>query len=480
MLTQENKSLYNRYNIIKMKESRERFIGFSVSNFLSFKSPQTMSMMASKVARHKEHILNGNGKKILKTGLIYGANAGGKSNFIKAIDFSRDIILDGLEEVDLNRKYFRINKEGYRQPGVFEYRLITQSKKEYSYGIAISYAAKEIISEWLVRIEKNGSETCIFNRDIDESGENFTFSEVTHKNEAEKIKWEIFLDVFGKNISPAMKKKSILSDVAERSNEKSGVLKEIMDVYEWFQSIIILFPTSQYSGLNQLVEKEEVRKFFSGILKYFDTGIESVESKQGEMNFDRIFEGIPKEHAEKLKIRISNDIENDPVMFKVNNQVYSLRKDEEGNIITTKMMQNHGNPQELFEYSDESDGTQRLFDLIPLFYEHQNNRVIFIDEIDRSLHTNLTRRFLELFYSLTEKSDCQIIATTHDSNLLDLDLVRQDEIWFIKRLEDHSSKMYSLNRYKERYDKKIDKEYLLGRYDAIPIFDEEILEDMND
>lgn len=463
-----------------MKESREMFIGFSVSNFLSFKSPQTMSMMASKVARHKEHILNGNGKKILKTGLIYGANAGGKSNFIKAIDFSRDIILDGLEEVDLNRKYFRINKEGYRQPGVFEYRLITQSKKEYSYGIAISYAAKEIISEWLVRIEKNGSETCIFNRDIDESGENFTFSEVTHKNEAEKIKWEIFLDVFGKNISPAMKKKSILSDVAERSNEKSGVLKEIMDVYEWFQSIIILFPTSQYSGLNQLVEKEEVRKFFSGILKYFDTGIESVESKQGEMNFDRIFEGIPKEHAEKLKIRISNDIENDPVMFKVNNQVYSLRKDEERNIITTKMMQNHGNPQELFEYSDESDGTQRLFDLIPLFYEHQNNRVIFIDEIDRSLHTNLTRRFLELFYSLTEKSDCQIIATTHDSNLLDLDLVRQDEIWFIKRLEDHSSKMYSLNRYKERYDKKIDKEYLLGRYDAIPIFDEEILEDMND
>ena len=88
-------------------------------------SPQTMSMMASKVARHKEHILSGNGKKILKTGLIYGANAGGKSNFIKAIDYSRDIILDGLEEVDLNRKYFRISSDGYKQPGVFEYRLIT-------------------------------------------------------------------------------------------------------------------------------------------------------------------------------------------------------------------------------------------------------------------------------------------------------------------------------------------------------------------
>lgn len=455
------------------------FIGFSVSNFLSFKESQTMSMMASRVARHREHILNGNGKKVLKTGLIYGANAGGKSNFIKAIEFSRDMILDGLEEVDLNRKYFRISKDGYKQPGVFEYRLITQAGKEYSYGIAISYATKEILGEWLVRIEKSGSETCIFNRDIDKNGVNFTFSDVRPRSEAERIKWEIYLEVFGKKISPSMKKKSILSDVAERSNEDKGVLREIRDVYEWFQSIIILFPTSQYNGLNQLVEKEEVRRFFSSILKYFDTGIESVESKLGEVEFDRIFEGIPPEYAEKLKIRISNDTEDDSVMFKVNNQIYSLSKDEEGNIITTKMMQNHGNVQELFEYADESDGTQRLFDLIPLFFEHQGNRVIFIDEIDRSLHTNLTKKFLELFYSLTDGADCQIIATTHDSNLLDLDLVRQDEIWFIKRLKDHSSKIYSLNRYKERYDKKIDKEYLLGRYDAVPVFDEAILEDMN-
>ena len=455
------------------------FIGFSVSNFLSFKETQTISMIASKVARHKEHILNGNGKKILKTGLIYGANACGKSNLIRAIDFSRDIILGGLNEVDLNKKYFRVSSEGYKVPGVFEYRLITKTGKEYSYGIAISYEKKEILSEWLVRIEKNGIETCIFNRDINEKGISFTESEVKIKNNVEKTRWEIYLEDFGENISGAMKKKSILSDIAARSSKKRGVFTEIFEVFTWFQSIIILFPTSQYSGLNQLVEDESIRNQFSVLLKYFDTGIESVESKMGQMEFDKIFEGIPKEEAEKLKIRISNEIEDEPVMFKVNSQVYSLRKDEEENIITTKMMQNHGYNQDLFEYSDESDGTQRLFDLIPLFYEHKGNSVIFIDEIDRSLHTNLTRRFLELFYKLTEEDTSQIIATTHDSNLLDLELVRQDEIWFIKRLSDHSSSIYSLNRYKERYDKKIDKEYLLGRYDAIPIFDDEILEDIN-
>mgnify|MGYP004473979463 FL=1 len=449
------------------------FIEFSVGNFLSFKDSQTMSMIGSKVARHKEHILNGNGKKILKTGLIYGANAGGKSNFIKAIDFSRNIILDGLEEVNLDRKYFRISKDNYKQPGIFEYKLITNSNKEYSYRITISYITKEFTSERLIRQEKNGTETCIFNRDIDKNGINFTSSNVKFKNELERIKWEIFLDVFGRNVSPTMKKKSILSDVAERSNEKSGILREIIDVYQWFQNIIILFPTSQYGGLNQLVEKESIRSFFSDILKYFDTGIESIEAKQGDMNFDKIFEGIPKEEAEKLKIRISNDIKSDSVMFKMNNHIYSLKKDDEGNIVATKLMQNHGNSSELFEYSDESDGTQRLFDLIPLFYEHKNNRAIFIDEIDRSLHPNLIRKFLELFYTFTEGSDCQIIATTHDSNLLDLDLVRQDEIWFIQRLDNHSSKIYSLTDYKERYDKKIDKEYLLGKYGAVPFFFEE-------
>lgn len=455
------------------------FIGFSVSNFLSFKTTQTMSMIASKVARHKQHILMENGKKVLKTGLIYGANAGGKSNFIKAIDFSRDIILEGLEQVDLNKKYFRIDTSNYKVPGVFEYRLMTQSGKEYSYGIAISYAEKEIISEWLIRIEKNGSETFVFNRDINEDGENITESEIKYENREEAIRWQVYLEDFGKNISDPLKKKTILSDIAERSGKQVGIFKEILDVYNWFQSIIILFPTSQYSGLNQMIEKENVRQFFSKMMQYFDTGIMSVESKQGPMDFDKIFEGIPAEYAEKLKIKISNDITNESVLCKVNNQIYSLKKDDDGNIITTKMMQNHGNGQDLFEYADESDGTKRLFDLIPLFYEHNGNRVIFIDEIDRSLHTNLTRRFLELFYKLTERDNSQLIATTHDSNLLDLDLIRQDEIWFVERVKDQSSRMYSLNRYKERYDKRVDKEYLLGRYEAVPVFNEEFLEAIN-
>ena len=80
-----------------------------------------------------------------------------------------------------------------------------------------------------------------------------------------------------------------------------------------------------------------------------------------------------------------------------------------------------------------------------------------------------------MFYEFLETKDCQLIATTHDTNLLDLELLRQDEIWFVERQEDHSSKVFSLNLFKERFDKKIDKDYLLGRYGAIPIFGEDFI-----
>ena len=132
--------------------------------------------------------------------------------------------------------------------------------------------------------------------------------------------------------------------------------------------------------------------------------------------------------------------------------------------------------EDLFEYADESDGTKRLFDLIPLFYESGDDCVILIDEIDRSLHTNITKRFLEMFYTLTVTEKKQMIATTHDTNLLDLDLMRQDEIWFVERQEDHSSGIYSLNKFRARFDKKIDREYLVGRYGAVPVFHKEFLD----
>lgn len=467
-------SQYNSF-IEERKVSSIMLIGFSVSNYKSFNESQSISFLASKITRHKEHISNIANRKILKSGLIFGANACGKSNLVKAIFFSRKIILNGLSNVNLSKRHFRLAKDKYIQPGVFQYQIMIDNQ-EYSYGIAVSYANNEIVGEWLSEINSSGEEICLFNRGIDADGLSYAESDILFETKEDTVKLDFYLEGFGENISDAYRKKTILNDIALRTTDKEGLFAKIRKVYEWFEDMIILFPSSKYNGLNDAAAEEEKRAFFSKLMSFFDTGIESVETQKEEMDFDKVLENIPLEDAEKIKAEISNKTSNYPIMFKANKQVFILRKDENGNIVYNKLLLNHGNPNDLFEYIDESDGTKRLFDLIPLFYEKHRNKTIFIDEIDRSLHTNLSKRFLQLFYEISENYDCQIIATTHDSNLLDLDLLRQDEIWFIERQEDHSSEIYSLNRFKQRFDKKIDKDYLLGRYGAIPKFYEDILE----
>ena len=446
-------------------------VGFAVSNYKSFKDEQRISFEASKITRHKAHVAIKRNKRILKSGLIFGANAGGKSNLVKAIRFSREIVLRGLDKVNLSKSHFRIEGDMYKQPGIFEYRIIV-GDFEYSYGIAISYLDKTILSEWLIRIENSGKEIYLFNREVDDNNVSHAESEAEYTSTEEKFKMDFYLEGFSENMSEAYKRKTILSDIALRANEKTGIFAEIRNVYVWFEDIIILFPSSKYNGLNEVAADKDKKMFFSSIMSYFDTGIESVEGESQQMDFDKILDNIPRDEAEKIKIDISNAANEHPIMFKVDEQVFELRKDENGNIVYNKLMLNHGNANDMFDYNDESDGTKRLFDLIPLFYENRRVSMILIDEIDRSLHTNLTRKFLELFYEVVEDRDCQLIATTHDSNLLDLELLRQDEIWFVERQDDHSSKVFSLNKFKERFDKKIDKEYLIGRYGAIPIFDD--------
>lgn len=446
-------------------------VGFSVSNFKSFKDMQSISFVASKITRHKRHVLNVNEKRILKSGLIFGANAGGKSNLVEAIALSRKIIIDGLDKVDLNKKHFRITQDAYKEPGVFDYRIIV-NKTEYSYGIVISYDKKEIIAEWLVRIEKSGKEVYLFNRQVDDNGISNIETEVSGQTEKDETRFNIYLQDFAEGISAILKKKTILSDIAMRSNAGQGIFGEIAGVYSWFKKMVVIFPNTRYSLLNQLTADIDMQKFFTSILSYFDTGIEAVNNESTEIDMDKILDRMDEQKKEELKIHLSNVTQKSPILFKVDQQIYSLYRDENGNIFSRKMLLNHGNSEDMFEYADESDGTQRLFDFVPLFLHKYRDSVIIIDEIDRSLHTNLIYRFMQKFYDFTEGSGCQLLATTHDSNLLDLNLLRQDEIWFVERQEDHSSSIFSLNKFKQRFDKKVDKDYLLGRYGAIPVFDE--------
>lgn len=151
---------------------------------------------------------------------------------------------------------------------------------------------------------------------------------------------------------------------------------------------------------------------------------------------------------------------------------YALdKKTEEPTVWKLKF--EHGDNAMFFDIREESDGTRRMIDLIEILCAAQakSKRTYVIDEVDRSLHPHLTHKLVETFLRLARGGETQLIVTTHASHLMDLELLRRDEIWFVDKNKSGASSLYSLEEYNERFDRKVDKAYLEGRYGAVPMFD---------
>ena len=135
-----------------------------------------------------------------------------------------------------------------------------------------------------------------------------------------------------------------------------------------------------------------------------------------------------------------------------------------------KLMFQHGQDETSYEYGEESDGTQRLIELLDVILNDKDDKVFIIDELDRSLHPQMTIKFVETFLKFSQKKNTQLIITTHESNLMDLNILRRDEIWFAEKNKKNQTELYPLEKFKIRYDKVVFKNYLAGRYGAIPVF----------
>ena len=440
-------------------------IRFAVENFLSFKENTQFSMMAGKATRHSSHVAMCGNRRILKGSFLFGANASGKTNFIRAVAFARKIVLVGLENTNCDKKYFRLDGACRNRPGIFQFDLFSNGHF-YSYGFAISYTAPAAIEEeWLYRLD--GGESCVFLRSRDEkSGAPSLLSELQFKNKSQKSRFSVYKDDI---LNPRMNQTLFLTDVAMRAPEEETEYQPFRDVLAWFEQLVTIFPSSRYGRLSQLLDNDNEKARLENLLEYFDTGIHGVFKQEVEL--EKIFSMLPGQVADKLKTDVAKNLQKDgqSAFLQQNTSLLEI-KNVNGALSAYEVVSNHGNSEDLFEYRDESDGTKRLFDLIPVYQKLLMGAVVLVDELDRSLHTKAAQEFIRYFYNLTAKAPSQLIVTTHDSNIMDLDFVRQDEIWFIERQEDHSSKLYSLNQFKARFDKKVEKEYLLGRYGAIPVF----------
>ena len=140
--------------------------------------------------------------------------------------------------------------------------------------------------------------------------------------------------------------------------------------------------------------------------------------------------------------------------------------------IINVMKLNHEQSFYEFDFEEESEGTKRIFDLMEMILNKNDDVLYIVDELEQSLHPQLTSRFLKLFMEQHKHHQVQLLFTTHESTIMDQNIFRRDEIWFVERNNRGESSIYSLDRFKERYDKVLSKAYLEGRYGAIPVFSE--------
>ena len=451
-------------------------IRYKVSNFLSFDEEQEISMIAGATKRKEEQLIDDGNLKLLKFSALYGANASGKSNLLKAIDFSKYIILHGLT-ANVSNFYCRIHNKNKSKISTFEFEIKIDNKY-YAYGFDILLSENSIKAEWLYELDKSkNKEVPIYIRKVNEDIElnkkyfnnnreiinriNVYYSDMKSQDNI------LFLTIMNKN-------KDTLYE--EFPDNNVSIFKQL---FNWFKiSLTIISPETILDNTPYFSSEENITKI-SEIISTFGTGIK--ECKLIESNMQELKNNIPpdilkemintveKVYIENLKKNNKNKIQMGSI--RVNKEMYILKKTDLDNLTVQKVVLRHKNDDGTYSFSEESDGTQRLFDLIEVLMNKNKEKVYFIDELDRCLHPELTYEFVKRFLANIEDKNTQLIVTTHESRLLNFDLLRRDEIWFVDREKNGSTELYSLEDYNERFDKKIDKAYLEGRYGGVPIFE---------
>ena len=442
-------------------------IRFSVENFLSFKDRVVFSMIPGKGAlkpNHKSEKFKG--ISALKTSIILGANASGKSNLINAIDFGRKMILRGSRgEQIMNFQNFRLDVKTPLLNSRIEFEM-QHNRKNYAYGFVFN--TKEIVEEWLYEIKKN-SESKIFERNTSNQKNPFDLEPLFIKNK--KSEHQQFLKFIAKGTP---NNQLFLSEVKTRKvKDNVADINDLINVIDWFKnSLKVIFPDDKYNeGIkSELMDNTKLLKTFEELLNYFDTGINGICLEK--VDFERI--DMPSKFKELIKDDLfKGDIEQEKSVMVSNgiNTYFISKKDE--SIVVQKFMTKHDvegkETPEKFDTNDESDGTNRIIDFIPLIIDLlQGNKVFIIDEMERSLHPNLIYDLFDLFLSKSENINSQLITATHESSLITQKLFRKDEIWFVAKDRFGSSHLHTLEEYNVRFDKEIRKDYLLGRYKAVP------------
>ncbi len=440
-------------------------IDFRVGNFRSFRDEQTLSLVASKRLgdEHCAHCIKvpGLNDRLLRAGVIWGANGSGKSNLFKAMRFAVNLILHGTEpKKAVPYQPFAFSEEHLKSPMVFEFRFMMWDEV-YSYGFAAD--SRQIHEEWLLHHE-GGKTTTLFERETAGEGE---------------ISMTLGAPLKGKRhpkvaaLSTVGTRRNQLFLTSIRDNIAADDYGELLEpVIEWFEKhLSFIGPDDSFVHLAELIVADgQFAEFAGDFLRCSDTGVGGLSVETTELDREHMLGSLDSESLDKM---LASAGEGDVIVLGGPDGTQIIVEKEKGPKFKLRRIKaDHrikgGETSEL-PFAEESDGTRRLLDLLPALYQLQSTcKVFVIDELDRSMHPNLSWEFLRFFLTACEGRCRQLVVTTHEDRLLDLELLRRDEIWFVQKNSDGASELRSLSAYKVRKDLKIDKGYLNGRFGGVP------------
>lgn len=396
---------------------------FSVKNFLSFKEKVTFSMIANSNKELNDNYVEIGGNKVLKSAAVYGANASGKSNLFKILTLVV-LMLRSSNSVDINAKLplipFKLDKDSVNKPSEFEIKFILDETR-YVYGFI---ADKDKIYDEYLYYYPNGRETKIFDRtNINEYSYTQKDEKILREIEAKNAQNKFFLATATNwNFDKTKAAYNFLTNGIGTCNNLE-ILKNM--AYKMYET-----------------NPDYLKDFAIDFLQKADFNIEDYQISQID---------VPGEFLTAIPEFITKTLPDKPKAYQV--------------------LFKHKNSDNYLSIDEESLGTQMIFAFIPFLADSlKNKKVLIIDELDKSLHPFLVQYIVEIFNDAEiNKNGSQLIFNTHDTNLLDLNILRRDQIWFTeKNSETGESDLYSLSDFSVRKQENVEKGYMLGRYGAVP------------
>ena len=394
---------------------------------------------------------------LLKTTAIYGYNAAGKTNLLDSILKLRRIVVGKIKlRSNDDLMYYKMDESSVNNPTVFEIEFYSSTGNHYSYYLSVLQLT--IVGEWLAVIDDSNNEpSYLF---IREKTNNQTKLKVPlyDNDEKEKIRMEVYADELNKTDNiPFI-----------RYGVEHG-LSFLDEAYSWFEDTLeVVKPNAHYIQEISFLNDERTKRIAVQMLSFFELGIEDIRIKTIPLD-NLFFDDNGNSPVDEIKQKYEST--GKPVILRKNGQEYSIFKDSSGNFVAGRIVTVHRNNIE-FELKEESMGTQMLLELIPGFVSSiVYGKVFLFDELESNKHPEMTKELLTIYQIAGENTPGQIIFTTHECHLLDLHLLRKDEIWFAERDKEGASHIYSLSDFQPTYNKEdIKTGYLKGQFSEIPFF----------